>query len=85
MPEEVVHKVVSFLTGENQTSLYELYASGTRRDGRSRIPICGKGTAAKVKKLFENGKLQPYLDYLEDTSRHTGLHRHWKMSALMIG
>ena len=31
--------------------------------GRHKSPICGKGTAYKIKKLYEDGRLNPYLDY----------------------
>ena len=56
------------LTGANPTSLYELYRIGCYRDGSVRKPICGKGTADKVKKSLKNGKLQLYEQYVKEAS-----------------
>lgn len=61
--ESVICQVIEAITSNNQ-SLYELYASGNRRDGSARSPVCGKGTADKIKRLYEKGKLDPYLSYL---------------------
>ena len=68
---DVVCKVLDILTRKSSTSFYELYASKRRRDGTTRFPICGKGTADKIKKLFMNGKLQPYIQYLKEVTQHT--------------
>ena len=67
----VVCKVLDILAGKDSTSIYELYASKLRRDGTIRTSICGKGTAAKIRKLFKNGKLQPYIQYLAEVSRQS--------------
>ena len=61
--EAVVRAVVT--ARETRSPLYELYATGKRIDGSPRLPICGKGTADKIRKLYENGVLQPFLEYLE--------------------
>jgi replicative DNA helicase len=47
--------------------LYDFYAHGRRKDGRNRTPLCGKGTAYKIKNLYERGELEPYVDYLSDS------------------
>lgn len=58
--EPVVRKVVSVLRGgEPGCTLYKLF---TTREGRP--AICGKGTAYKVKKLYDAGELNKYLAYL---------------------
>ena len=67
--EDVVVKVLDILTEKSSTSFYELYSSKPRRNGTPRIPLCGKGTVGKIKKLFNNGVLQPYIQYLEEGSR----------------
>lgn len=61
---DIVNKVVEVLRGENQSSLYDLYSSHKRRDGSVRTPLCGKGTIYKIKKLYDKGHLQPYIDYV---------------------
>jgi hypothetical protein len=61
--EEVVRKVVNVLSGEVHQSLYSLYK--TRPDKPT--SICGKGTAYKIKNLYDKGKLQPYLNWLSQS------------------
>ncbi len=58
--EKVVRQVTDVLTGNSRQSLYSLYAMRPNKPN----PICGKGTVDKIKKLYAEGKLQPYLDYL---------------------
>ena len=58
--EAVVSQVVNVLSGKAHQSLYSLYA--TRPDKPA--PVCGKGSVYKIKKLYDEGDLQPYLDYL---------------------
>ncbi len=63
VPEVIVRKVVCVLTGESQSSLYALYKT------RPGMPaICGKGTADKINRLYKEGKLEPYVDYLQEQS-----------------
>jgi len=50
-------------------SLYNLYASGMRRDGSHRMPICGKGTVDKIKLLYDTGKLDSFITYIDSKSR----------------
>ena len=57
----VVLRVVSVLQNEAEMSFYDLYAHGKKNDGTKRSPICGKGTAYKIKSLYEDGRLNPYL------------------------
>ena len=59
-----VLRVVDVLEGRLRISSYDLYRSGIRRDGTRRTPICGKGTVYKIKRLYEAGKLDPYIAYL---------------------
>jgi len=59
--ENVVRQVVKVLSDETGSSLYGLYA--TRHDKSP--SICGKGTAYKIKRLYDEGKLQPYVAFLE--------------------
>lgn len=59
----VISQVVDILEGKSSKSMYELYDSGRRRDNSIRTPICGKGTTAKISKLYQQGKLNPYLAY----------------------
>jgi len=60
--EAVVRQVINVLSGKAHQSLYSLYA--TRPD--KPVPVCGKGSVYKIKKLYDEGELQPYLDYLSD-------------------
>ena len=55
--------MVSVLSGKNDKSLYSLYVN---RPARS-LPICGKGTVYKIRKLYNEGKLEPYLTYLQQS------------------
>ncbi len=59
----VVQQVVNVLSGKSDQSLYSLYA--TRKD--IQLPVCGKGTVYKIKKLYGKGELKPYLAYLSDS------------------
>ncbi len=61
--EAVVRQVVNVLSGKVRQSLYSLYT--TRSDKPP--PACGKGTVDKIKKLYDECELQPYLDYLSDS------------------
>lgn len=61
---EVVREIIGVLTGEVPKTLYDLFAAGERRDGSQRQPVCGKGTAYKIKKLYDDGDIEPYLSYL---------------------
>ena len=61
VPEEVVRQVVNVASGKDKTSFYKLWAGNK---SLKVLPICGKGTVNKIKKLFAEGKLEPYLDYL---------------------
>ncbi|MFZ1915541.1 MAG: hypothetical protein WAU55_10795 [Dehalococcoidales bacterium] len=61
--EAVVRQVVSILSGKSRESLYSLYARGKNE----RTPLCGKGSVYKIKKLFDEERLQPYLDYVSKT------------------
>ena len=56
--------VVNTLSGEKKSSVYDLWKQGYYRDGRKRKPICGKGSAYKIRRLLTEGKLKPFLDYL---------------------
>jgi hypothetical protein len=60
--EAVVRQVVNVLSGKAHQSIYSLWA--TRNDKPA--PVCGKGSVYKIKKLYDEGILQPYLDYLSD-------------------
>ncbi len=69
--ESVVRQVVNVLSGKALESLYSLYA--TRPDKGA--PVCGKGSVYKIKKLYDEGELEPYLAYLShcptvDEARH---------------
>jgi hypothetical protein len=61
--EAVVRQVLNVLSGKSHQSLYSFYA--TRPDKPA--PVCGKGSVYKIKTLYDEGKLQPYLDYLSDS------------------
>lgn len=58
--EDAVKQVVNILSGRTDRSLYSLYVTRPRKPA----PICGKGTAYKIKRLYNEGKLEPYLAYL---------------------
>ena len=64
VPESVIMKAVAALRSDASETLYNLYARGMDKVGKERVPICGKSTAYKIKKLYENGQLGPYLLYL---------------------
>lgn len=62
--EEVVHQVLASLLGESRRSIYDLTAGGTRRNGSVRpTPICARETTRKIKRLFDEGRLRPFVDY----------------------
>ena len=63
--ESVVREVVRALQGLRGRSKYDLYALGSRADGTTRLPICGKGTVDKIERLLQKGALQPYIAFLE--------------------
>ena len=58
--EAVVRQVVNVLSGKVHQSLYSLYT--TRPDKPP--SLCAKGTAYKIKRLYDKGDLKPYLAYL---------------------
>jgi len=58
--ESVVKQVVNTLSGKADRSLYSLYAIRPDKP----LPVCGKGTAYKIKELYDKGELEPYLAYL---------------------
>ena len=70
--KDVILQAVAALTESNK-SLYDLYANGNRRNGSIRSPVCGKGTAYKIKMLYERGELDPYLSYLRYEALIPGL------------
>ncbi len=70
--KDVILQAVAVLT-ERTKSLYDLYANGKRRSGSIRSPVCGKGTAYKIKRLYERGELDPYLSYLRYEALIPGL------------
>lgn len=57
--EATIHQMVDVLSGKTQQSLYSFYSSRTGKPS-----ICGKGSVYKIKKLYDECELQPYLDYL---------------------
>jgi len=61
--EEVVRLVVNVVSGRVHQSLYSLYTTRPNKP----VPVCGKGTVDKIKRLYDIGKLQPYIDYISDT------------------
>lgn len=61
---DVVIKVLNVITGETPGSLYDLYSWAERRDGTSRTPICGKGTVDKIKRLYQTGKMDSFLNFV---------------------
>ena len=58
--EGVIKQVVKILSGKADRSLYSLYAARPDKPP----PVCGKGTAYKIKELYDKGELEPYLAYL---------------------
>ncbi len=61
VPEDVVRQVVKVVAGEVKSSFRKLYAGNKREDV---LPLCGKGTVTKIRKLWKEGRLQRYWDYL---------------------
>lgn len=61
VPEAVVRQVVKVVSGEVKSSFRKLYACN-KREGV--LPLCGKGTVTKIRNLWQEGRLQPYWDYL---------------------
>jgi hypothetical protein len=65
---------VATVDGNTGSKLYELYAGGKRKNGSEREPICGKGTAYKIKYMYQRGELKEYLasvHFQEDTATDT--------------
>ena len=62
VPEEVVRQVVDVARGKVKTSWRSLW-KGAKHNGLK--PLCAKGTIAKIRKLFEGGRLQSYVAYLD--------------------
>lgn len=64
VPEEEVRKIVDALRSDSHK--YRLYKGGIdRKTGAARMPITSKGTVDKIKKLYDEGELKPYLEYLK--------------------
>ena len=63
--EATVRQVIETLSGHAKKSHRSLYAT---RKKNPIAPVCGKGTVYKIKKLYDKGEFQPYLDYLSDLS-----------------
>ena len=61
----VVVKVLKVITGETPGSIYDLYSSGKRRNGTHRTALCGKGTVYKIKRLYKNGELDSFLEFIK--------------------
>lgn len=61
--EDVASQVVLCLCGKGETNLYRLYSARKDEAGEHVPSICGKGTAYKIKGLYEKGSLDPYVDY----------------------
>ena len=57
--EKVIRDVVDVLRGQGSTSLYSLYKVGSPKY------VCGKGTTSKIKHMYDDGRLNPYLAYLD--------------------
>jgi hypothetical protein len=66
-PEDHIRKVVVSLRSDPKK--YHLYNNGIdRKTGVQRMPICSKGTIDKIKRLLDEGKLDPYIDYISQAS-----------------
>ena len=63
--EQAVRIVVETLRGKTNRTGYDLWKPGWYRDGRQRQPVCGKGTVAKIKSLYNEGKLGDYVEFLD--------------------
>lgn len=63
--EDVVQQVLGAL--QEKASLYRLY-----KPKQNQIPVCGKGTVYKIKRLYESGQLEPYLTYLKRAETSAG-------------
>lgn len=63
--ESVVRTVVNTVRGKSGLSFYDLHRHGRRIDGSMRQPICAQATAKKIRKLYDNGTLGPYVIYLD--------------------
>lgn len=74
--EGLIRTVVLTSMGRTGRSLYDLYAHGQSRDGSTRAPICGKGTVQKIVKLMDEGRLDPYLSYLNSEMAGTADDTH---------
>jgi hypothetical protein len=71
IPEEDVRKIVNALRSD--TPKYRIYKGGIdRKTGATRTPISSKGTVDKIKKLYDEGELKPYLEYLKITAEADG-------------
>jgi hypothetical protein len=62
--DDVMREILLVLQGKSGKTRYDLYKSGTTREGKARDPISGKATVAKVERLYREGRLDPYLRYL---------------------
>ena len=58
--ERVVREVVATLRQKNGRSERSLHA--VNKGGPQ--PICGHGTVSRIKRFYQSGALQPYVDYL---------------------
>jgi len=71
VPEEEVRKIVDALRSDSHK--YRLYKGGIdRKTGAARMPITSKGTVDKIKKLYDEGELKPYLEYLKIAAEADG-------------
>jgi hypothetical protein len=59
----IILRITDHLRGKNKLTPAEIYANGLRRDGSPHTPICSKNTFRKIKKLYIQGYLEPYLNY----------------------
>ena len=64
---EVVDQVILVIQGDSDRfhSLYEVYEGLKLPNGEREPPLCGKGTAYKIKAFYEKGLLGPYLEKLQ--------------------
>jgi len=63
IPEEAVKAVLDILGDKSGVPLYRCYTPKIAPGGIVQPAICGKGTAYKIKRLWEAGRLRPYTEY----------------------
>jgi len=69
----VIVRVLNVITRETPGSLYGLYSSAERRNGTRRTPICGKGTVYKIKRLYQTGELDSFLEFVHYKAHESDL------------